>query len=93
MVRHYPKVHGGLCERCGVIDKNFDSNQQYKLCEHYRGKQLWCSYCPPAVDPDEVIRRATIMVMDSPDDASELVVLCDSYDCTKKHQDRFRKNA
>lgn len=90
--RRYPRVFGGVCEFCGVLDKNVDSVNQYKLCEHYRGMQLRCSYCDSSKDSDEVIRRSELKVADSPDNPNQLVVWCDSYECSEKHLNRFNKS-
>lgn len=91
-VRRYPEVRGGVCEHCGVIDPNVPSKDQYKLCEHYRGQQLQCSYCPAEKDPDEVISRSAMLISDHPSDPNKLVVLCNSYECAEKHLDRFQTN-
>lgn len=91
-VAHYPTVRAGICDRCGVIDANYDSTVQYKLCEHYRGKELMCSYCPSSIDPNEVVRVSILRVMDSPD-GNSLVVVCNSSECSEKHIKRFRTNA
>lgn len=93
MVHFYPEVRGGTCSWCGVMDKNAEAVDQYKLCPHYRGKQLICTYCPAQVNPDEVIRRSVMQVMDSPDNPNELIVKCDSFECSERHLKRFRKNA
>lgn len=87
----YPQVRGGICEFCGVIDGNQPSQYQYKLCPHYRGLQLRCTYCPPAKDPDDVIYHANLNVASHPDDNSKLVVWCDSYDCSRAHEKRFNR--
>lgn len=92
-VHFYPTVRAGICDRCGVIDPNVESVYQYKLCEHYRGKQLACSYCPSSTHPDEVIKHSILQVMDSPDNANELVVVCNTSECSEKHIKRFRKNS
>jgi alkyl hydroperoxide reductase subunit AhpC len=92
LVHFYPEVRGGTCEYCGIMDKNAEAVDQYKLCQHYRGKQLRCSYCPPSINPDEVIRRSVLKIMDSPDNANELIVLCDSFQCSDAHLRRFRKS-
>ena len=34
--RRWPQVRGGICEFCGVIDKDVRSEDQYKLCPHFR---------------------------------------------------------
>ena len=41
----YPLIKGGQCDFCGTIDKNQEAIYQYKLCPHFRGIQLECSYC------------------------------------------------
>lgn len=94
VVKH-PEVRGGVCERCGVIDSTREPFEQYKLCEHYRGVQLRCTYCPNDTNhhPDEVARRSVLKVFDSPTNPNELVVVCDEYACNKRHEDRFKMNA
>lgn len=91
-VRRMPEVRGGVCEFCGVIDPNVDSHNQYKLCEHFRGMQLRCSYCPAEKDPDEIIKRSNVNVAEHPDKPGTLVVWCDSYECSGKHIARFKRN-
>jgi len=88
-----PQVRGGICEFCGVIDPNQPSQYQYKLCPHYRGMQLRCTYCPPTKDSDDVIYHATLNVAEHPDNPDKLVVWCDSYECSKKHIERFKVSA
>jgi len=90
LVHHYPQVRGGVCEFCGILDPNVPSQFQYKLCPHYRGQNLWCSYCPAEKDPEEVVRASKLEVVDHPDKPGQIIVVCDCYDCQKKHQDRFR---
>lgn len=86
-----PEVRGGICEWCGVIDRNYPSTEQYKLCPHYRAiGQLRCSYCPESKDVNEVVYHAVLNVHGHPNDPDRLVVVCDSYDCTKKHFERFK---
>ncbi len=90
----YPLVRGGICDKCGVIDKNLESIDQYKLCEHFRGVQLACSYCDPTKNQDEVTRISVLKVHDHPYDKDHqgrpnLVVVCDSYECATKHGNRF----
>lgn len=92
MVRHFPQVRGGVCEHCGIIDPNVPSQFQYKLCPHYRGQSLRCSYCPQEKDPDEVIRSTKLEVVEHPDKPGVLIAVCSSYDCEKAHQERFRFN-
>lgn len=89
-VVHYPQVRGGICEFCGVIDRNYSSEQQYKLCPHYRGMQLACSYCDAATNPDDVIMKSVMNVTEHPNNPNSLVVCCDRYECVKKHRERFQ---
>lgn len=88
--RRYPQVRGGICEYCGVLDRNVPSEHQYKLCAHYRGMQLRCSYCDESVNPDDVIGHSVVNVAEHPDNQDKLVVWCDRYDCSRKHEARFK---
>lgn len=92
--RMYPIVRGGICDRCGVIDPNQESINQYKLCEHFRGMSLECSYCDSTKDPNEVARISVLKAHDHPYDKDssgrpKIVVVCDSYECSNKHESRF----
>lgn len=87
--RRFPQVRGGICEYCGVIDPNQPSEYQYKLCQHYRGQQLQCSYCPAGKNPDDVVYHANMNVAEHPDKAGVLIVWCDSFECSKKHTERW----
>lgn len=84
-------VHGGICEYCGVLDGGVPSQYQYKLCPHYRGMQLRCSYCPENKDPDDVIYHSNLSIAESPFNPNELIVWCDSTECSRKHIERFDK--
>ena len=86
----YPRVRGGVCEYCGVLDPNTPSQFQYKLCIHYRGMQLRCTYCPQAKDADDVIYHSLLNIAEHPDNPDKLVVWCNSYECSKKHLERFQ---
>lgn len=88
----YPRVVGGTCEYCGVLDRNVPSQYQYKMCGHYRGMELRCSYCPENKDPDEIVAHASLNIAASPNDPNTLIVWCDSYECSKAHEDRFRRS-
>lgn len=92
-VVHFPQVRGGVCEFCGVIDHQQPSQFQYKLCPHYRGMQLRCTYCPKSKDADDVIYHATLNVAEHPSNPNQLVVWCNSYECSKKHEERFKVNS
>ena len=88
--RRYPQVRGGVCEFCGVIDPNTPSQFQYKLCPHYRGMQLRCSYCDETKDPDDIIYHSVMNVAEHPDNPDKLIVWCDSYECARAHLARFK---
>lgn len=91
--RRFPNIIGGVCEFCGVIDANQPSQYQYKLCSHYRGMQAWCSYCPSSKDPDDVAYHANLNVREDPYRAGELLMWCDSYECSRKHLEKFKQLA
>jgi hypothetical protein len=91
IVARYPRVIGGVCEFCGTLDKNVPAEFQYKLCPHYRGMDLRCSYCPAGKDSSEVVSHAKLNIYGKPGSPDELIVVCNSYDCTRKHQQRFRR--
>lgn len=88
----YPEVRGGVCEHCGILDPNMPSEFQYKLCPHFRGMgELHCSYCPDHKNPTETARRSTLNVHVSPTNPNEVVVVCDSFECSDKHLKRFQR--
>jgi len=92
-VHKYPEVRGGICEWCGVLDPNLPSEYQYKLCPHFRGQQLRCSYCDETRDPDDIVGHHTLHVYDHPTNPDLQVVVCTSYECTRKHEQRFKTTA
>lgn len=94
--RVYPRVYGGICEWCGVLDPNRDSQDQYKLCPHYRGISLECNYCDNTKDQREVTRISKLYVYDHPtqkgaDGMPALAVVCDSFLCTSAFNAEYRK--
>lgn len=96
MTRVYPRVHGGLCEKCGVMDNNMPAEYQYKLCEHFRGLNLECSYCEPTKDQKEVTRISNLYIYDHPTKKDSygrpvLGVVCDSFTCTNQFNVEFGK--
>ena len=93
MTRRLPQIRGGVCEFCGILDKNVPSHFQYQLCPHFRGLgEMRCSYCNEATNPTDVIKQSVINVAEHPDDPDKLVVWCNSYSCSGKHIARFRVN-
>lgn len=91
--RRFPEVRGGICEYCGVLDGNYPSEYQYKLCPHYRGMQLHCTYCPAGKDADDVVNHSVMKIAEHPDNPNKLVVWCDSFECSRRHEERFKMNA
>lgn len=94
--RVYPKIYGGVCEKCGILDKNQDSMYQYKLCEHYRGLSLECNYCEPTKDRTEVTRISNLYVYDHPTKKDSqgqpaLGVVCNSFTCTNQFNIEYGK--
>ena len=89
----YPQVRGGVCEYCGVIDQRKPGDVQYTLCPHYRGQALRCTYCPQSKDVADVIAHSVLNIAGHPTDPSTLVVWCDSFECSRKHEQRFKVNS
>lgn len=93
ITRRWPQVRGGICEFCGVLDSNVPSEYQYRLCPHFRGMELRCSYCDENKDPDQVVYHSNLNIAEHPDRPGKLVVWCDSYECSRKHLARFKVNS
>ena len=94
--RKYPEVRGGICEKCGVLNPNADSQDQYRLCEHYRGVNLECNYCDPTKDQREVTRVSVLHMFDhpsqkGPDGRPALGVVCDSFNCQNAFQAEYKR--
>lgn len=92
----FPRIIGGVCESCGIIDRNLASELQYTKCKHYKDLydtqgQFRCSYCDETVDPVAVVKAHTLNVATHPDDPSRLVLWCGSYKCLQKHEKRFKR--
>ena len=91
--RRLPQIRGGICEFCGVMDNKVPSQFQYQLCPHFRGLgEMRCSYCDETQNPVDVILHAVLNIAEHPDKPNELVVWCNSYKCSGKHETRFRVN-
>lgn len=94
--RVYPRIYGGQCEKCGVLDKNQPAEYQYKLCEHYRGLAIECNYCDATKDQKEVTRISDLYVYDHPsmrDSKGEpmLAAVCNSFTCQNAFNIEYRK--
>lgn len=91
VTRRLPQIRGGVCEYCGVLDSNVPSQFQYQLCPHFRGLgEMRCSYCDEAVNPTDVILHSVLNIAEHPDNPNKLVVWCNSYSCSAKHEARFK---
>ena len=89
--RRLPQIRGGVCEFCGILDRNVPSQYQYQLCPHFRGLgEMRCSYCDEAKNPTDVISHSILNIAEHPDNPDKLVVWCNSYVCSGKHIARFR---
>lgn len=90
--RMYPRVIGGICEYCGVMNSNQPATVQYQLCPHFKEMgELRCTYCPETANPTEVIGRSDMKIHEHPDNPNKLVVVCDSYNCARAHEARFNR--
>lgn len=87
--RRFPDIRGGVCEECGVIDNRQPGAVQYKLCKHYKDRDMRCSFCKDTADHDEVIRMSTLLVKEDPYVPNQLVTLCGSYECTRKFESKY----
>lgn len=86
----YPRVIGGTCEYCGVIDRGRPAEVQYLLCQHYKDiGMIRCSYCDETQDPTQVLLHNSINVATHPDNPNKLVAWCGSYKCSEAHTKRF----
>ena len=91
--RRYPQVRGGICEFCGVIDKNTPAEFQYKLCPHFREMgTLRCSYCDESKNPDDIVYHSILNVAESPDNPNSIIVWCNAYTCSDAHIKRFKRS-
>jgi hypothetical protein len=88
--RRWPRVIGGICEFCGVIEPKLPSTDQYKLCKHYKGMELRCTYCDETKDPTEVVGHHRLNVAEHPEHPEKLVVWCGDYKCRQAHEKRFK---
>ena len=89
--RRLPQIRGGICEFCGVVDPNVPSQFQYQLCPHFRGLgEMRCSYCDENLNPVDVLLHSVLNIAEHPNNPDELVVWCNSYPCSAKHEARFK---
>jgi len=90
--RRLPQVRGGVCEYCGTLDPNVPPENQYKLCPHFRGLTLRCSYCDETKDPEEVVSNSILNVAEHPEKRGTFIAWCGSYECSRAHEKRFRRD-
>ncbi len=90
MSRRFPRIQGGTCEYCGTLDPYQSGDMQYKLCEHFRGMEAKCVYCPLEKNQDEVVRNSTLNVAEHPYRPGELLMWCQSFACIKAHEQAFK---
>lgn len=86
----FPEVRGGICEYCGVIDGNHPSHMQYRLCPHYRGMDLRCTYCPASKDSEEITNHSVLRILKHPEKSNTLLIHCNSFECLEKHKKRWQ---
>ncbi len=89
VVRQFPWIKGGVCDYCGVIDPAYPGHQQYKLCQHYQGRDMKCVFCKETADHDDVIRMSQMKVIEDPYAPGHLATMCGSYECTKKFRAKY----
>ncbi len=90
--RRFPEIRGGVCEHCGVIDRNYPGDQQYKLCQHYsrfRDVGVKCTFCKEGDDHDQTVRMSRMLVMEDPYLPGNLIMHCGKYECQRKFEKRF----
>ncbi len=88
-VRVFPAIIAGTCEHCGTLDKNQPGDYQYKLCPHYRGMDMKCTFCPLSENQEEVVRARTILVREDPFMPGNLVTCCTGTECVKKFRAKY----
>lgn len=87
--RRFPRIIAGVCEYCGVIDRNQPGEYQYKQCPHYRGMDAKCVYCPLSENQDEVVRGRTLNVAEDPFQKGQLIMWCNATECSRKHREKY----
>src|SRR3990167_6458677 len=92
-VQRRPQIRGGVCEYCGILDRNVPSEYQYKLCPHFKDLgDVRCSYCDESKNPVDVIGHSIMNTAQHPDNPNKWIAWCDSYNCSKAHEQRFKLN-
>lgn len=71
-----PTIYAGKCEYCG---------ESYKTCKHYRGIDVFCSYCGRKDVFDFRVVQAKVL----DDKPGEIIFICADYKCQKAHKDKF----
>lgn len=84
--KKYPDIRAGICEFCGILDKNVPIDKQYTICPHYQGVDIFCTYCGKSED---IIKDRALHIYELDEDPGKLVIVCDDYACRNKHNQRF----
>lgn len=71
-----PDINSGMCEYCGT---------KYSDCQHYKGVDIHCTYCQRS----DIIGERKLVVKALADKPGVLIVVCNDYNCVKKHRDRY----
>lgn len=54
---------------------------------------MQCSYCDEAKNPVDVVLHSVLNIAEHPNNPDQLVVWCNSYECSRRHETRFKVNA
>jgi len=74
VAKRLPDIRSGVCEFCGI---------SYKECEHYKGIDIFCSYCRRKdTIPSRILKLFEI--------GDEIIVVCDDFKCLDDHNKKYR---
>ena len=74
---HMPDIRGGVCEYCGL---------PFDKCEHYKGVDIFCSYC----NRKDIIPFRKLKVWKMED--GSLLICCSDFSCRDKHFKKYNLN-
>ena len=81
--KKFPAIVGGVCEHCGLLDTKVAPDQQYTICPHYNGLELFCTYCGRS----DIIKDRKMNVFEIDGQPGVYTIVCSDYAC----QDKFNK--